>query len=98
MSLIHSYLSAVMFDCGPDHQRLMDDRCGVISDLSLHSFDQVIADTQRVRDDRKRRIHRAAGAEEAAVDDVKIIDVVGSAMHVERRRCRGSLPKRMVPI
>ena len=27
---------------------------------SIHSLEQVIADAQRIRDDRQRRIHRAA--------------------------------------
>ena len=38
---------------------------------------------QCVRHDRQRRIDGAAGAEETAVDDVKIIDVVGFAIDVQ---------------
>mgnify|MGYP003694379707 CR=1 FL=1 len=52
----------------------------------LHSVDQVIAHAQRIGHDRQRRIDRAAGDEEAAVDDVKIIQIVRFAVHIERAR------------
>ncbi len=38
--------------------------------LHTHPSYQVIADAQRIRHDRQRRIHRAAGREEARVDDI----------------------------
>src|SRR5689334_3354193 len=53
---------------------------------SAEALDQVIADTQGVRGDGQRRIHGSARTEEAAIDDVEIVDVVGAAMHVQRRR------------
>src|ERR1051326_3670273 len=48
----------------------------------------MIADTQGVGHDRQRRIHRAARREEAAVDDVEVVDLVRLAVDVERRRLR----------
>ena len=39
---------------------------------------------QRVGHNSERRIHGAAGAEKAAIDDVEIIDIVRFAVNVER--------------
>src|SRR5215468_7198307 len=47
----------------------------------------MIADTQRIRHDGKSGIHRSARWEEAAVDDVEIVDVMRLAIRVERRCC-----------
>jgi len=40
----------------------------------------MIADPERIRLDGERRVHRAARGEEARVDDVEVVDVVGLAM------------------
>src|SRR6266850_442418 len=52
----------------------------------FHSLDQVFTHAQRIGHDRQRRIDGAAGDEEATVDDVKIIQIVRSAVHIERAR------------
>src|SRR5436190_10043695 len=51
------------------------------------ALEQVIADAQRVGGDGQGGVHRRARAEEAAVDDIQIVHVVGPAVDVERR-CR----------
>src|ERR1044072_4499301 len=43
----------------------------------------MLADAQRVGDDRERGIDRTARDKKAAVDDVKVIEVVCLAVHVE---------------
>ena len=48
------------------------------------ALEQVVADAQRVGHDRQRGVHRAARREEAAVDDVEVVDIVRLAVHVER--------------
>ena len=58
----------------------------------------MLPDAQRVCHDRQRGIDRAAGDEETAVDDVKIVEIVRLAVGVERRLVFGSLPKRTVPV
>ena len=45
----------------------------------------VIADAQRVRDDRQGRVHRADRGHEAAVHHVEVVQVVGLAVHIEDR-------------
>ena len=59
-------------------------------------LEQVVADAQRVGHRRQRRVHGARGREEAGVDDVEVVEVVGLAVDVERGRA-GSVPKRTVP-
>src|SRR5690348_6103709 len=49
---------------------------------------QVVANAQRVRHDRERRIHRTARRKEAPVHDVQVVHVVCLAVHVERGRRR----------
>ena len=45
----------------------------------------MITDTHGVGHDGQRRIHRAARREEAAVDDIEIVEVVRLAVHIECR-------------
>src|SRR6516162_1105928 len=52
---------------------------------SMQALLQVIGHADGVGDDRQGRIDRGAGAEEAAVDDVEIVDLVAAAIDVERR-------------
>ena len=49
-----------------------------------HPLQNVIANPQRIGDDRQAGIHGATGGEEAAVDDIKIVDVVGFAVDIQR--------------
>jgi hypothetical protein len=51
-------------------------------------LEQVVADSQRVRDGRQRGVHRADAREEARIDDVQIVELVGLAVHVEDGRRR----------
>jgi len=46
----------------------------------------MISDPERVGHDGQSRIHRAAGAEKAAIDDVEIVHVVRFAVYV---KCAG---------
>src|SRR5215470_13268763 len=55
---------------------------------STKSFEKVIPDAQRIGHDGERGIHRAARREEAAVDDIKVIEFVGFAIRVQCRRLR----------
>ena len=55
-------------------------------------FEQMVADPQRVGDDRQRRVHRRARGEEAGIDDIEIVDLVRPAVDVERRGL-GSMPE-----
>ena len=48
-----------------------------------HPFEEVVADAQRVGDDSQGRVHRPARGEKAAVDNVKIVDVVRLAIDVQ---------------
>ena len=52
----------------------------------------MVADAQRVRHRRQRRVHRARRREEARVDDVEVVEVVGLAVRrrapTSRDRCR----------
>ena len=45
---------------------------------------QVVADAQRVRHDRQRRIHRAGRGKEARVDDIQVVQVVRFAVPIQR--------------
>lgn len=51
------------------------------------AFKKVVADPQRVRDDRQRRVYRGTGGEEAAINDIEIVEVVRFAIRIESR-CR----------
>lgn len=48
----------------------------------------MIADSERIRHDRQRRIDRGARRKEAPVNDVEIVEVVRLAVCIERRRLR----------
>src|SRR4051794_10479572 len=50
---------------------------------SAESFDQVVPDPQGIGDGRERRVHRADAGEEARVDDVEVVDLVGPAVDVQ---------------
>src|SRR5438874_5042453 len=43
-------------------------------------FEQVRSDAQRVGDDGQRRVHRADGHEEARVDHIEVVELVGLAV------------------
>src|SRR5438270_9315982 len=49
------------------------------------SLEQVVADPQPVRHRRQRGVHRADAREEARVDDVQVVELVGLARGVEHR-------------
>src|SRR6516225_8225744 len=51
-------------------------------------FQDVIAHAERVCHDGQRRIHSSAGGEEAAVNDVQVIELVRLAVRIERRSLR----------
>src|ERR1043166_1004308 len=59
---------------------------GMRSAPRAEAVDEVVADAKRVGHDRERRIDGAARWEEARVDDVEIVEIVGLAVGVERRR------------
>ena len=50
----------------------------------IHSLQQMIPDSQSVGHDRERGIHRAAGAEKAAIDNVEVVEFVRFAVTIER--------------
>src|SRR5918995_6547746 len=50
----------------------------------LHSLYQMVSHSQCIGHDGESRIHRAARAEKAAVDDIKIIHIVRFAIGVQR--------------
>src|SRR5215472_11835200 len=51
----------------------------------MNSLTQVICDPKRIRHDRQRRVHRPTRWEETSVHDVKIVEIVRFAVHIERR-------------
>src|SRR6516164_5471303 len=51
--------------------------------MSVHPFNQVVADSERVRHDRERRIHGGAGRKETSVDDVEVVNFVSFAIDVQ---------------
>src|SRR5438067_13665488 len=63
---------------------------------SAEPLPQVIAHPERVRHDGERGVHRAARGEEARVDDVEVVDVVGLQC-TSSAEVFGSVPKRTVP-
>ena len=48
----------------------------------------MIAHPQRIRHDGQRRVHGCARREEASVHDIKIVEVVGFAIRIQRRGLR----------
>ena len=62
----------------------------------VHAFEQMIADAQSIGHYRERRVHRAAGTEEACVNNVEIVEFVRFAIAIQRTGLR-SFPKRTVP-
>src|SRR5690348_17950943 len=70
--------------------RLVNDTSGMAGHqlLSLRDSEppgDVVSDAQRVGDDGQRRVDRGAGAEEARVDHVQVVQLVHLAVQVERR-------------
>ena len=53
--------------------------------VSPEPLPDVIADPERVRHDGEGRVHGTARGEEARVDDVEVVDLVGLAVDVEGR-------------
>ena len=73
--------------------------CAPVRDSALmpcaEPFEQVVADAQGVGHRRERRVHGADAREEAGVDHVEVVDLVGPAVGVEhRRRGVGAEPAR----
>ena len=58
---------------------------------------QVVADPQRVRHRRQRRVHRARRREEARVDDVEVVERRAPGSSTSSAEVAGSSPKRTVP-
>src|SRR5205823_2919146 len=52
---------------------------------SREPLPEVVTDPERVRHDGERRVHGTARGEEARVDDVEVVDLVGLAVDVEGR-------------
>jgi hypothetical protein len=50
-----------------------------------HPLKQVIRDPQRVGDRDERRVDRADAREDARVDDVQVVELVGAPIRVEDR-------------
>jgi hypothetical protein len=51
----------------------------------MQSFEQMVAYTERVGDDRQRRVDSAAGREERTVDNIKVVEVMSPAIYVQNR-------------
>jgi hypothetical protein len=77
------YLGLSMVRCLPGEKDARK-----VSTCLCELLQQVVANAQGIGHDRQRRIDRAAGREEAGINDVQIVDVVGSAIRVERRGLR----------
>src|SRR6516225_7580078 len=56
--------------------------------LNAEPVEQMIADPERVGDDRQGRVYRRARREKAGVHDIEIVDLVGPAIDVESRAVR----------
>jgi hypothetical protein len=52
------------------------------------ALEQMVADPQRIGDDRQGRVDSGARHEKAAVDDVEVVDLVRAAVDVECRALR----------
>ena len=63
---------------------------------SVQALEQVVADAQRVRHRRKRRVHSRDAREEAGVDDIEVVEFVRAAVR-SSTEAAGSDPKRQVP-
>ena len=85
-----SWIELHRLSVGRDHRSGLQRGCQLTRlDLgapAIHSLEQVIAYPQRVGHDRERRIHRAARAEEAGIDNVEIVELVRFAVAIERAR------------
>ena len=68
-----------------------------IEGLSETIGEEVVGDADGVGDDGEGWVYGAAGGEEACVDDVEVVEVVGLAIDVEDGGRCGSVPKRQVP-
>src|SRR6185295_244460 len=51
-----------------------------ILDGGVEAIDEMVADAQGIGHRGQRRVHGAAGGEEARVDDVEVVEVVGLAV------------------
>src|SRR6516165_3870312 len=58
---------------------------GLRSWLSGEAFEQVVADPDGIRHRGERRVDRADAREEARVDDVEVVDLVGTAVRIQNR-------------
>src|SRR3974390_3917301 len=56
----------------------------IAHDHGAHPFKNVVTHPQRVRHDRECRVHRRTRREEAAIDHVKVVEVVCLAVDVKR--------------
>ncbi|SRR6266516_5472670 len=56
--------------------------------VSREPLPEVVTDPERVRHDGERRVHGTARGEEARVDDVEVVDLVGLAVDVEGQGLR----------
>src|SRR5271165_836668 len=85
--------SATWKAANSSHARPSLQKTSLRSTAHSHSFgytraqalENVITHAQRVGHDRQRRIHRRARREEAAIDDVKILEIMGFAIHIQHR-------------
>ena len=64
--------------------------------ISTKAIGEVIADSEGVRDRGQGRVHRADAREEAGVDDVEVVHLVG-LQFTSRAELAGSVPNRTVP-
>ena len=64
---------------------------------SGETLGEVLADAQGVGDDRQRRVHRADRREEARVDDVEVVELVGLAVRRRAPRSPGRSRTATVP-
>src|SRR6185312_17268203 len=74
--------------CLPDGARGRASRATGGVPVSAHPREQVVADPQRVGHCRERRVHGPDAGEDARVDDVDVVELVGAAVPVHGRRGR----------
>jgi len=53
-----------------------------------HSLQEVVAHAQCIGDDGQGRIHRTAGREETAIDDIQIVHIMSLAVGIQSRGLR----------